>query len=158
MRISWLVLAVLLVLAGCVTYNPPAPSPSASPESDAQAKTFAPPEGKGNVYISRPGEVQLFGKPAVFGVAVDGKQVGGLTPGMYFCLALEPGNHNLDASFQYGVSSMPVTVQAGKSYYYQLTSSTDSNGVQKLNLSWVILEPMGKAMVNNTKRAQGEIE
>jgi hypothetical protein len=157
-RTIWLVPFVLLAMAGCVTYTAPAPSPAASPESDAQAKLFAPPQGKGNVYISRPGELVLVGKPTVFAVAVDGKQVGGLTPGLYYCLTLEPGSHNLSASFEMSASNAQVSVEAGKCCYYQLTASTASDNITRLSLSWVILEPMGKLMVNNGKRAQAAEE
>jgi hypothetical protein len=156
-RIWWLVPVALLVLAGCVSYIPPAPSPLASPASDAQAKQFVPPQGKANLYVSRPGEFTLFGKPTPYGVTLDGKEVGGIMPGMYFCFALEPGDHTLSATCQDSIDSIKVHADAGKNYYYQLSTSTADNKT-KMSLGLVILESMGKLMVNNTKRGQAAIE
>ena len=152
-----LALLALLALAGCVSYTPPSPSPLATPSSDAQAKQFAPPQGKGNLYVSRPGELTIFGKPTPYGVTLDGKEVGGIMPGMYYCFALEPGNHVLLAASKDGTQSVTVRVEAGKNYYYQLTASTENNKT-KLSLALVILEPMGKLMINNTKRGRAAVE
>jgi Protein of unknown function (DUF2846) len=156
-RVWWLVPVALLVLAGCVSYTPPAPSPLASPASDAQAKKFAPPQGKGNVYVSRPGEFTILGKPTPYGVTLDGKEVGGIMPDMYFCFTLEPGDHTLSATCRDSIYSVTVRAEAGKNSYYQLSTSTADNKT-KLSLGLVILEPMGKLMVNNTRRGQAVIE
>lgn len=156
-RVWWFVPFALFVLAGCASFSPPAPSPLASPASDAQAKQFAPPQGKGNLYVSRPGELTVLGKPAPYGVALDGKEAGGIMPDMYFCFALEPGDHTLSAVCQDSSDSVVVRVEAGKSYYYQVSASTAYNKT-KLSLGLVILEPMGKHMVNNTRRGQAAIE
>lgn len=158
MRARWLLLLVVLALPGCVPYTPPAPSVPASPESDAQAKEFLPPQGKGNVYVDRPGELVLFGKSTPYAVTVEGRLVGGLVPGMFYCIALEPGNHALGASSEAGISSVTVSVDGGKNSYCQLTTSNASDNTVKLNLDWVPLEPMGRLMVNNNKRAQAAIE
>jgi hypothetical protein len=156
-RSWWLVPVVLVALAGCLTYTPPAPSPFASSQSDAQAKQFSPAQGKGNLYVSRPGELTIFGKPAPYGVALDGREVGGIVPDMYFCFAIDPGAHTLSVSCQGSVDTVTVRVEAGKNYYYQLTTATVDNKA-KLTLGLVIIEPMGKLMVNNTKRGQAAIE
>ena len=77
----WLLPLLFLALVGCMTmgYTPPTASPLASAESDAQAKQFAPPAGKGNVYIVGPNsEFVILGKPTAYALTVDGKQVGGL--------------------------------------------------------------------------------
>jgi len=157
-RAKMLLILVVVALSGCVTYSPPAPSPPASPESDTQAKQFLPPPGKGDVYVARPSEFVLLGRSTPYAITVDGKQVGGLMPGMYYCVALEPGNHALSASSESSITNMTVAVEAGKNYYYQLTASNASDNAAKLSLGWVILEPMGKLMVQNNKRAQGAIE
>jgi Protein of unknown function (DUF2846) len=156
-RIWCLVPVALLVLAGCVSYTPPAPSPLASSASDAQAKQFVPPQGKANLYVSRPSELILFGKPNPYRVTLDGTEVGGIMPGMYFCFALEPGDHTLSAASQDGVDSVKVHADAGKNYYYQLSTST-ADKKSRLSLGLVIFESMGKLMVNNTKRGQAAIE
>ena len=158
MKRAWrLVPFVLLVLAGCVSYTPPTPSPFASSASDAQAKQFAPPQGKSNLYVSRPGEIAIFGTPAPYGVTLDGKLVGGIMPGMYYCFSLDPGKHAVSASSRDGLASVTVSMEAGKNYYYQIGTST-SDGRTRPRLEWVILEPMGKLMVNNTKRGLAAIE
>jgi hypothetical protein len=156
-RALWITPVALLMLAGCLTYTPPAPSPLASPQSDAQAKQFSPAPGKSNLYVSRPGELTIFGKPAPYGVTLDGKEVGGIVPDMYFCFALDPGNHTLSASCQDGIDTVTLRVEAGKNYYYQLNTATVDNKT-KLTLGLVIIEPMGKLMVNNTKRGQAAVE
>jgi hypothetical protein len=117
-----------------------------------------PPQGKGNVYIARPSEFVLLGKSTPYAITVDGKQVGGLMPGMYYCIALEPGNHALSAASETSVSNATASVEAGKNGYFQLTASNGSGNNVKLSLGWVILEPMGKLMVQNSRRAQGAIE
>jgi hypothetical protein len=155
---SWLLVpAVLLVLAGCISYTPPTPSPFASPQADAQAKQFSPAQGKGNLYISRPGEFAIFGKPAPYGTTLDGKEAGGIMPEMYFCFALDPGTHTLGVSCQDSMDTVTVRVEPGKNYYYQINSSNVDNRT-KLSLGWVIIDAMGKLMVNNTKRGQAAME
>ena len=155
MRAKWLLLLGSLSLAGCMSsYTPPPPSPQASADQDAQAKQFAPPEGKGNLYIQRASEFVLLGQPTPFAVTVDGKEVGGIVPGMYYCFALEPGQHTLSASAEVSIAHETVTVEAGKSYFYQITSSKAADNTVKLTLSWVAIEAMGKLMVNQSKLGQ----
>ena len=158
MRAKWFLFFVVVALSECVTYTPPAPSPPTSPESDAQAKQFLPPQGKGDVYIARPSEFVLLGKSTPYAITVDGKQVGGLMPGMYYCIALEPGNHAFIASSESSITNVTVPVEAGKNYYYQLTALNASDNTVKLSLGRVILEPMGKLIVQNNKRAQEAVE
>ena len=152
-RAIWLVPVLLFSFVGCVTYAPPSASPFASSTSDAEAKRFVPPQGEGNVYVSRPGEVTILGQPTPYGVTLDGKEVGGIMPNMYFCLSLKPGAHTLAVSSQDGTDTATVIVEAGKNYYYQLNTSTVDNKT-RLSLGLVILEPMGKLMINNTRRGQ----
>ena len=156
-RTYWSVLVAALVLAGCVSFTPPAPSPFASAASDAQAKQFAPPQGKANLYVSRPGELRLIGSPPPYGVTLDGKVLGGIMPGMYYCLSLEPGNHSLGVSSPDGADTATVRVEAGKNYYYQVDTSTTGYRT-RLSLGLVILEPAGKLMVNNTRRGEASVE
>ncbi len=157
-RAGWLSTLLLLALAGCVTYTPPAPSAPASAESDAQAKQFAPPEGKGNFYVARASEIVLLGQPAALAFSVDGREVGGIVPGMYYCFALEPGTHTFSASSEVSIAHATVNVEAGKNYFYQLSTSKAADNTDKLNLSWVILEPMGKLMIQQSRRGQAAIE
>jgi hypothetical protein len=156
-RAWWLMPVVLLVVAGCVSYSPPAPSPLAPPASDAQAKQFAPPQGKANLYVSRPGEFALFGKPTPYAVTLDGQEVGGIMPDMYYSFALEPGNHTLGVSCQDSSASERVSVEAGKNLFFQIGSST-AGGKTRLSLGWVPIEAMGKLMINNGKRGQAAVE
>jgi hypothetical protein len=157
-RARWFLPFLLLALVGCVTYTPPDPSPLASPDSDAQAKQFAPPPGKGNLYVARVSEFVILGQPAPFAFFVDEREVGGIVPGMYYCFSLEPGNHTFSASSASSTDHATVTIEAGKNYFYQLTTSNTAENTCKLSLSWVILEPMGKLMVQQSKRGEAAIE
>ncbi len=151
---------LVLALAGCMTtgYTPPAPSPLASAESDAEAKQFSPAQGKGNLYIQRNDEITLIGQPAAFAVTVDGIQVGGILPGMYYCFVLEPGRHTLSASSEVSIAHATVTVEAGKNYYYQILKSKAPDNTEKLDLSWIFIEPMGKLLINQSKRGQAAVD
>ncbi|HUI70243.1 MAG TPA: DUF2846 domain-containing protein [Spirochaetia bacterium] len=158
-RTKWLLPLAVLTLAGCVTtYTPPAPSPQASPDQDAQAKQFVPPDGKGNLYIQRASEFVLLGQPTPFAVTIDGREVGGIVPGMYYCFPLDPGRHTLSASSEASIAHEAVTVEAGKNYFYQITSSKAADNTTKLTLAWVPLEPMGKLMVNQSKLGKAAAE
>lgn len=160
MRVRWLLSLAVLAFVGCMTggYTPPAPSPLASPESDEQGKQFVPPEGRGNVYVQRVNELILFGQPTPFGVTLDGKEVGGIVPGMYYCFSLEPGTHTLSATSEVSIAHETVHVEPGKNYFYQITTSKAADNSVKLILSYVILEPMGKLMVQQSKRGQAAIQ
>ncbi len=157
---TWLVPFLVLALTGCMTtgYTPPAPSPLASAESDAQAKQFTQSQGKGSLYVQRKSELVLLGQPTPFAVTVDGREVGGIVPGMYYCFALEPGNHTLSVSSEVRIAHATVTVEAGKNYFYQITSSKAPDNTIKLDLSWVLIEPMGRLMINQSKRGQAAID
>ncbi|HVO37676.1 MAG TPA: DUF2846 domain-containing protein [Spirochaetia bacterium] len=158
-RAKWSLPFLLLALGGCVTaYTPPAPSPPASPESDAQAKQFVPAQSKGNLYIQRANEFVIFGQPVPFAVTLDGREIGGIIPGMYYCLELEPGNHTLSASAEVSIAHETVRVEAGKNYFYQISTSKAADNTVKLNLSYVLLEPMGKLMIQQSKRGQAALE
>ena len=56
----------------------------------------------------------LLGKSTPYAITVDGKQVGGLMPGNYYCIALEPGNHALSASSKASISNATVPIEAGR--------------------------------------------
>jgi len=159
-RAKWLLTLAVFTLSGCMTagYTPPAPSPLASSDQDAEAKQFAPPDGKGNLYIQRANERVLFGQPTPFAVTVDGREVGGIVPGMYYYFPLEPGRHTLSASSEVSIAHETVNVEPGKNYFYQITSSKAADNTVKLTLSWVLLEPLGKLMINQSKRGQAAME
>ncbi len=157
-RAMWLVPILFLALAGCASYTPPAPSPFASAESDAAAKQFAPPQGKGNLYVARANEFVILGQPTPFAFTIDGREVGGIVPGMYYCFELDPGRYSFSASSETSIAHEAVTIEAGKNYFYQITTSKASDNSIKLNLSFVILEPMGKLMIQQSKRGQAATE
>ena len=77
---------------------------------------------------------------------------------MYYCLELEPGRHTLSASSEASIAHETVTVEAGKSYFYQITNSKAADNTVKLNLSYVFIEGMGKLMIQQSKRGQAAIE
>ena len=161
-RAFWLLPLLFLALVGCITttgYTPPAASPLASAESDAQAKQFAPPAGKGNVYVVGPNnEFVILGKPTAYAFIVDGKQVGGLVGGMFYCLSLAPGQHTMSASAEVSISHVTVNVEAGKNYFYQLNRENAPDNTVKVSLGWVPIEAVGKHMVQGSKLGQAAIE
>jgi hypothetical protein len=160
-RAFWLLPLLFLAVVGCMTmgYTPPAASPLASAESDAQAKQFAPPAGKGNVYVVGPNnEFVILGKPTAYALTVDGKQVGGLVGGMYYCFSLGPGQHTMSASAEVSISHVTVNVEAGKNYFYQLNKENAADNTVKVSLGWVPIEAAGKHMVQGSKLGQAAIE
>ena len=147
MKRKWLILVGLSVLAGCMT----APVPLASPDADAASKKFQPPVGKANLYVAWSG-----GPSAVhFKVAVDGKNVASIEPGTFYLETLDPGQHYLTVSSGLNTAREGLNAEAGKNYYYEVTSSSDDY-TAKPSLGLVITGAMGKLMVNQNKLVAGE--
>ena len=85
------VLLGMIVVASCATTVP-----LASPESDAAANKFEPPEGKSNLYIAR--STHSSGAAVAFKVSVDGEGVGSIGPGTFCLVTLGPGVHVVSVS------------------------------------------------------------
>ncbi len=128
----WIMLAVLAVALalGCATVPSVPPS-----EAETAAKRYAPAEGQANVYVSRTGE--SLGKAVGFDLFVDNIKVVTLTPGTFTLVPVAPGSHVIKVASP--ANSMTATLQA----------SAPFTVVPEISL--VILEPMGKMMINQTR-------
>jgi len=140
----------LLALVGCATGVR-----LASPAADAAAKTFQPPAGKANLYAARSGGSS--GVNVAFKVAVDGKDVGSIGPGTFLLAALTPGHHYVTVSSGINTARTSLDAEAGKNYFYEVTSSSGGYSAQP-SLGVVVIEAMGKLMVQQDKRALGTEE
>lgn len=143
---KWILLLALAALAGCASV------PRASSESDADAKRFMPPQGKANLYIARSNN--SYGGAISFKVIVDGRAIGEIAPGTFFLVAVSPGKHSLAATSVQNSSNASLDAEAGRNYFYEVTATSGGLGA-RANLALVLLEPMGRLMVQQAKRAQG---
>ena len=128
----WIMLAVLAVALalGCATVPSVPPS-----EAETAAKRYAPAEGQANIYVSRTDE--SLGKAVGFDVFVDQVKAVTLTPGTFTLVPVAPGSHVIKVASP--ANSMTATLQA----------SAPFTVVPEISL--VILEPMGKMMINQTR-------
>jgi hypothetical protein len=88
------------LLAGCVS------APKASPQLEAEAKSFFVPAGKSKIYIIRP---SAFGLAALFQVAVHGKIIGGLPAESFVAAGVESGSHNVTVFNSTSQESLTIT-------------------------------------------------
>lgn len=146
-------LGLAVLLAGCAS------SPRASAADDAAAKTFSPPAGQANLYISHlNGDV--FG-PGYYSVVVDGKVVGDLSKGAFYLITLAPGRHSIQAtgvaSSQYGSNtisaSKKIEVEADTNYFFELAAALGT-----LSLTQIADTEQGKKTVLSESRAESLIE
>lgn len=149
-KMRWISLLAITALAGCMTTVH-----LATPESDAAAKRFAPPEGKANLYIARSND--SYGERALFGVTVDGKAVGPIAAGTFYLIALDPGKHTVAATSTENSSRATLDAQAGKNYFFEV-KATAGIAAARVSLGFVLLEQMGKIMVQQDRRARGANE
>jgi hypothetical protein len=152
-KAKWLALVFLAMLLGCQTARIPFPkaSPPADASADAAAKQFAPATGKANLYIARNQESFYNGEP--FMVAVDGKLVGYLAPGMFFLVPVDPGPHQVSVSALAGFDKVEGSAKADKDYFYTISKSSSDQG--KLSIGIVLFDAMGKMAVRQANLAQG---
>jgi len=141
---KWILLLALGALLGCVTAK------LAAPDSDAAAKKFQPPEGKANLYIAWSGS-SLGETP--FKIIVDGKTVGAISPGTFVLVELGPGAHTAAAASIDTSSKVSLSVEAGKNYFLEVTAKS-GDVTARPSVGVVLLEVMGKMMVQQNKRAQ----
>jgi hypothetical protein len=152
-RAKWLALIFLAVVLGCQTARIPTPkaSPQADADADAAAKQFVPAEGKANLYVARNQESFYNGEP--FMVAVDGKLVGYLAPGMFFLVPVDPGQHQVSASSLAGFDKVEGAIKADKDYFYAISKSSSNGGRPSIGI--VLFDAMGKMAVRQSDLAQG---
>lgn len=97
----------VLLLSGCASV------PMAPLDHDAKAKDFSPIPDKASLYIYRN---ESFGAAIPMTVSVNGKALGQTAAQTYFRLNLTPGKYNVESHAE-NVSSLPITMEAGKNYF-----------------------------------------
>jgi len=112
----------------------------ASPEQDAQSKTFSVKPGKANIYVYRN---EVLGAAIKMDVSLDGKPVGQTAAKTFFALEVAPGKHTLQ-----GDSALDLTAEAGKNYFVWQEVKMGFIAGNKLQL---VDEATGKAGVAECK-------
>jgi len=140
--LSYFFVVAALLLSGCVSV------PMASPEADAQAKTYATLPTKANLYVFRH---ESFGRTNKMTVSLDGKLVGQTTAQTYFLLQVDPGKHEV-ASLAENVSTLSVDAQAGKNYF--VWQEVKMGAWSARSLLQLVDEETGRKRVDACMRAQ----
>jgi len=138
--------AVLLLLAGCT-----ASVELAAPDEDLAAKSFVPLEGQANVYVTR--KDQFTGSAVLFQLVVDQRAIGGIAPGTYHLIPVEPGHHTVSVTTSENQSIEEFVAEAGRSYFFEV----------KPKMGWLAaraeVEPLteeeGRAAVAENSLAEG---
>lgn len=99
--------AMILLLTGCASV------PMAPMDIDAKAKEFLPAPNKASLYVYRN---ENFGAAIPMTVSVNGKTLGQTAAQTYFRLSIMPGKYTVE-SYTENVSSLPLSVEAGKNYF-----------------------------------------
>ena len=142
-RITALLLLVVgSQLAGCAL------APPASPELDAQAKTFASTPGKANLYIYRN---EIFGGATMMEVLLDGKSLGRTMAQQYFLIPVEPGRHTVTSKSE-NESTVDFTAVAGHNHF--VWQEAKYGNLAPRTLMHVMSENEGRAGVGECKRVQ----
>ncbi|HUX13971.1 MAG TPA: hypothetical protein VMW87_13150 [Spirochaetia bacterium] len=144
------IIAVVLtatVLFGCATTTG---VQLANSDSDSAAKQFKPPAGKANLYLA----MSEGSSSAPAEIFVDGKDAGQVGPGTFLLLALDPGGHTMSAGSNDTSARTDFDLEAGRNYFYTVNVSSTFL-TMKASITIVLLEPMGKLMIRQSKRAQG---
>jgi hypothetical protein len=139
----------ILLLASCATV------PLASPDADAAAKAFSPPNGKASVYIGRANSP--IGGAISFQVIVDGKVVGSAAPGTYYLVEVDPGNHSVAATSNENSEKAKFAAYAGKNYYFEVSVNMGV-ATARVGLKQIQDEQKGQSMVRAAKRAEGLLD
>lgn len=138
--------AAILLVSGCA-----ATIDLASSEDDAAAKLFMPPQGESNIYVTR--KSQFTGSAVLFQVVVDGRVEGGIAPGTYHVVSVEPGPHSVSVTTSENQSTQQVDVVAGENYFFEV----------KPKMGWVaaraevvqLTESDGRAAIAENSLAKG---
>jgi len=146
---KWILLVAVAALAGCMS----APGVQmAPPAADDAAKRYAPPDGKANVYIAC--SRGSGGSTVPIELSVDGKPAGTLIPGTYALVVVDPGRHDIQAATTSGTARLSLDAAAGKNLFYEVSLLT-SGYVSRPDIGVVLIEQMGKLMVNQARLVQG---
>ena len=125
-RFSWaayvLLGALMIYQTGCRTVS------EGSSEMKQQALAFAPPPGKANIYMIRPG--RLAGRSLKYSVTLDLAAFGTLENDSYLFAPVSPGKHGLQGSFlRRGLilgeatrtgALLNFNAEAGQNYYFKI--------------------------------------
>ncbi|MDH3275161.1 MAG: DUF2846 domain-containing protein [Gammaproteobacteria bacterium] len=143
---AYLIAVAMLLVSGCA-----ATIELASPEEDVAAKLFAAPEGKANLYVTR--KDQFTGSAVLFQVVVDGRVEGGLAPGTYRMITVEPGRHIVSVTTAENQSTQKIDAVAGKCYFFEVKPKIGmiAARVEVIPLS----EPDGQKAVAQNSLAEG---
>jgi len=87
----------------------------AAAADDAAAKRFAVPSGKAAIYVAR--KRQGFGSAILFRCAIDGKTIGGIGPGTYRVVYVEPGAHTVTVFGNENEDAREISAEAGIAYF-----------------------------------------
>jgi len=108
---------LMLMAIAIPLLNHCASSSKASAEKSNEAKQFIAPEGKGVVYLYRPG--RLYASAIQYQVKINGKDAGGSGPGTFFRWELMPGRYTLSSATSESSAVAEVNVEAGKLYFFK---------------------------------------
>lgn len=110
-RRAWALVSILgLSTLGCASV-PLAPEAAAR-----QAKSFAPPPGKGQIYVYRRDGFTL--SAITLAVDVNGSSLGVLKVGTFLLAVVAPGTYQLVSQSE-NEAPVSVTVEVGKNYFFQ---------------------------------------
>jgi hypothetical protein len=116
---------------------------------DAEAKNFASPPGRANVYVYRNGGI---GMALAFQIVLDGKIVGSVAPDTYHLIAVEPGDHAVAASSNENSKLVRFHAEAGRNYFFEVEVkmgwASGRVGLEQVD------ETQGRKGVQGAKRAE----
>jgi hypothetical protein len=140
-----LVFSLTLLLIGCQTTVP-----IASPEQDAEAKSFSSDPERAVLYI--------LNEPPISTLAVvelNGDLIGRASRGTYFHLKLSPGNYLVESKGGNAIPFvLPISVAAGKLYFVHLEGDFTTGTWNRLTL---MEDAIGRAGVAASKMIPSEI-
>ena len=110
----------MLFVSGCEATR--ATVELASAGEDEAAKSFIPPQGKANIYVTRNSEFK--GSSVLFQVVVDGRVEGAIAPGTYHVAPVEPGPHSVSVMTMENQSIQQFDAVAGENYFFEVQPKT----------------------------------
>lgn len=124
---------------------------AAAKDAEAAAKSFSPPDGKANIYVSR--DAGSFGKLISFKVLVDDQEVGSIAQGSFSLIVVDPGKHVVKVASPANTARAEIETAAGKNYFFEVKAVSGFPSAQA-SMSRVIIEAMGRLMISQGKLAQ----
>lgn len=111
----WLLpfLLVAALFSGCE-----ATVPVMSAEHDEVAEKFQPPPGKANIYIVR--KETFAGSAVLFKIDLNGKSIGGIAPGTYHLIELEPGKYTVSVTTAENEDHETLDIAAGENHFLEI--------------------------------------